>query len=79
MAGGDERLARIELLLSGILALLAAERDEAEGDGSPKRTEAVLADAGLGVADIAALLGKNRETVKSAVRRSKQPSAKKRS
>lgn len=69
--------ASAERLLLGILALLAADRDDRREDAAPRKTEVVLADAGFSLTEIASLLGKNRETVKSTVRRARgstQPS-----
>jgi DNA-binding NarL/FixJ family response regulator len=62
-------------VMLGLLAIQIAEREERIGDGSPRRTEVVLADAGLTLAEIAALTGKNYETVKTTVRRARQRTA----
>jgi DNA-directed RNA polymerase specialized sigma24 family protein len=64
--GGDKALA-------GVLALLVAEREARLNDKSePRKTEVVLADAGLDYAEIAAVTGKNYDAVKQAVRRGRQ-------
>ncbi len=58
--------------LTGILALLVAEREDRLNDRSePRKTETILADAGLGIGDIAQLTGKNYDAVKMTIRRSK--------
>ncbi len=63
-------------VMLGLLAIQIAEREERiGGDVSPRRTEAVLADAGLTLAEIAALTNKNYDTVKTTVRRARQRSA----
>jgi DNA-directed RNA polymerase specialized sigma24 family protein len=65
--------------LAGILAVLAANREDRLNDrAEPRRTEVVLADAGLDYGEIATLTGKNYEAVKAAVRRSREPAKKKR-
>jgi DNA-directed RNA polymerase specialized sigma24 family protein len=66
--------AELTKLLRGVLALLAADRDDrvAGEKARPRRSELVLAEAGLSVGEVAALLGRNRETVKSAVRRARR-------
>lgn len=63
-------------VMLGQLAIQIAEREERiNGDGSPRRTEVVLADAGLTLAEIAALTGKSYDTVKTTVRRARQRTA----
>lgn len=62
--------------MRGVLALLAADRDErAENDSSVRRSELVLADAGLPPQAIADLTGKPKETIRSAVRRAEAKKA----
>lgn len=56
-------------ILLGILALLAADRDERVGESTPRRTELILADAGFSPRVIAQLLGKEHEAVRSTLRR----------
>ena len=78
MAKQEKPSTGIELnqVMLGLLAIHIAEREERiDGDGSPRRTEVVLADAGLTLAEIAALTGKNYDTVKTTVRRARQRSA----
>jgi len=56
--------------LAGVLGLLVAEREERLNDKKdPRKTEVILADAGLAIGDIAKLMGKNYEAVKMAIRR----------
>lgn len=64
--------------LTGILAVLVADREERLSDRSePRKTEVVLAEAGLNYAEIAALTGKKYEAVKMSIRRSREPAKKK--
>lgn len=61
-----------ERSLVGILALLAAERDDrvaASGEG--RRSEIIMSDAGLTIAEIAQVTGRKYETVKTAIRRAR--------
>lgn len=56
--------------LAGVLGLLVAEREERLSDKKdPRKTEVVLADAGLAIGDIAKLMGKKYDAVKMAIRR----------
>lgn len=57
--------------LAALVALLAADRDERADGTPPRRSEAVLADAGFSYQEIARLTGKNSEAVRSALRRAK--------
>jgi DNA-directed RNA polymerase specialized sigma24 family protein len=62
----------IEQLLRALLALEAADRDErAAVHDDVHRSELVLSDAGFTPGQIAAVLGRNREAVKSTVRRAR--------
>jgi hypothetical protein len=56
-------------LLRALVALVAADRDDRANDRDPRPTEYVLADAGLSTNEIAAVTGKKREAVRSALRR----------
>jgi hypothetical protein len=49
--------------------LLAADRDERAEDQPTRRSESVLIDAGFTHQEIALLTGKNKEAVRSFVRR----------
>jgi DNA-directed RNA polymerase specialized sigma24 family protein len=61
---------RQERLLAGLVALLAAERDERlDHRIDERRSEVLLADAGLSISEIADVLGRSPEAVKSTVRR----------
>jgi hypothetical protein len=62
-------------ILLGILALLAADRDERVEGSKPRRTELILADAGFGPREIAQLLSKEHEAVRSTVRRASKKKA----
>jgi DNA-directed RNA polymerase specialized sigma24 family protein len=56
--------------LAGMLALLVAEREERlDDDKAPRKTEVVLASAGLTANEIAALVGKNVDAVRKAIQR----------
>ncbi len=56
--------------LAGVLGLLVAEREERLSDkNDPRKTEVILADAGLAIGDIAKLMGKKYDAVKMAIRR----------
>lgn len=62
--------ATLEASMRGVLALLADERESRVGnDRGARKTELVLADAGLSIGEIASLLGKNYDTVKQTIRR----------
>jgi DNA-directed RNA polymerase specialized sigma24 family protein len=67
----NESVDRIEHLFTALLALIIADREERSEDTPHRKTEVVLADAGLGLSDIAALTGRKYESVKSTLRRSK--------
>jgi DNA-directed RNA polymerase specialized sigma24 family protein len=59
--------------ITGMLALLVAEREERINDRSePRKTEVILADAGLSIGEIASLTGKNYDTVKTTIRRGRK-------
>jgi len=60
--------------LAGILALLAADREEKINDLPVRRTELVLADAGLSTAEIGSVLGKKSGTVAKAISRARSKS-----
>ncbi|HVE95075.1 MAG TPA: hypothetical protein VNB24_09155 [Acidimicrobiales bacterium] len=58
--------------LTGLLALAAAQRDDPLlPSDERRRTEVVLADAGLSLTQIALVTGRKYETVKTALRRAR--------
>jgi len=63
-------------IMLGVLALLAADRDERAEDVPTRRSELVLADAGFSAQEIAKLTGRNYEAVRSSLRRRAQTNAK---
>jgi predicted transcriptional regulator len=65
----------VERILLGILALLAADRDERVEGSNSRRTELILGDAGFSAREIARLLGKEHEAVRSTVRRASKKNA----
>jgi DNA-directed RNA polymerase specialized sigma24 family protein len=70
MPSGAMQELTLEETMRGLLALQIADREERiAGAGSPRRTDLVLADAGLSYAVIAALTGKKANTVAKAVER----------
>lgn len=64
-------LARIELLLAGLLALQADGRDS---DALSSKTEVRLAEIGFDTRTISRILGKNYEAVRKTISRAKQNS-----
>ena len=65
--------------LAGMLALLVAQREEQLGtEGAESRkTEVILASAGLQANEIAPLVGKNYDAVKKTIQRGRQSPTKK--
>jgi DNA-directed RNA polymerase specialized sigma24 family protein len=60
----------LERVMRAVLALLADEREaRVASDKAARKTEVLLSDAGFSIGEIAALLGKNYETVKTTLRR----------
>lgn len=59
-------------VMLGVLALLAADRDERIDETTPRRSELVLADAGFTAREIAQLTGRGYEAVRSSLRRHAQ-------
>ena len=66
----------VDRVLLGMLALLAAERDERVEGVTPRRTELILTDAGFSAREIAQLTGKDYEAVRSSVRRASEAAKK---
>jgi DNA-directed RNA polymerase specialized sigma24 family protein len=61
-----------ETALAVVLALLVDERErQVKEDKDARKTEVVLAGAGLGAADIAALTGKNVDAVRKTLQRAR--------
>jgi DNA-directed RNA polymerase specialized sigma24 family protein len=65
----------VESLLRGLLAILVADREERINGATTRRTELVLADAGLSIGEVAKLTGKNYQAVQKAVVRAKAKQA----
>jgi RNA-binding protein YlmH len=64
---------RVEMLMQAQLILQAADRDDrADGPERIRRADVVLAEAGFSQANIAHVLGRNREAVKSSLRRARK-------
>ncbi len=62
---------RMEAALSGILAVMAAEREESEG-AARRKTEVVLADAGLSHQEIGQMVGKGADAVRKVIERDRK-------
>jgi DNA-directed RNA polymerase specialized sigma24 family protein len=61
------------VLLASLVALLVDEREaRLRSQPSEMRTEVLLADAGLPIATIARLMGKNPDAVRKAISRARQ-------
>lgn len=59
-----------ESALAGLLALFIDERENRVGESKgDKKTEVVLASAGMSIDDIAAVTGKKRDAVRMAIQR----------
>ena len=68
----SDREISTERTLVALVALAAADRDERVGAaGTGRRSELVLADAGLTIAEITQLTGRKYEAVKTAIRRAR--------
>lgn len=62
----------LDKTMAGVLAVLVAERDERISPAvNPRKTEVILADAGLAIGDIALLTGKKYNAVQMAISRAK--------
>lgn len=62
---------RMEAALSGILAVMAAEREESDG-GTRRKTEVVLAEAGLNNQEIGQIVGKGADAVRKVIERDRR-------
>jgi len=79
MAVGGEALSS-ELVMAGVLALLAAEREDrlAQKDrpsAEPRKTEVVLSDVGLTAAQIGRILAKKPNSVAKTISRARARNA----
>jgi len=75
-AGGQ--FIRSDAALSGILALLAADRDDRlreSNNGDRRKTELVLADAGLTAGEIGKVLNKKANSVSKTIQRARAKDA----
>jgi hypothetical protein len=65
--------------LNAVLALLVAQRDERIGTNGaePRKTEVILASAGLNASEIAPLVGKKYDAVAKTIQRGRTPEWKK--
>lgn len=64
-----------QALLAALVALLADEREHDPVRTSARKTEVLLADAGLHHTQIGPMLGKKPDTVRMAIRRARQAAA----
>jgi DNA-directed RNA polymerase specialized sigma24 family protein len=72
-----DSVAQDDALLRALVILLAQDRDErVAGETAAKRTELVLAESGFSSAQIATILGRNAEAVRSVIRRAAEKSSK---
>ncbi|KAB1661927.1 hypothetical protein F8O07_08610 [Pseudoclavibacter sp. CFCC 13796] len=65
-----------QALLAALVALLADEREHDSLRTASRKTEVLLADAGLRPAQIGPILGKKPDTVRVAINRARQAAAK---
>jgi hypothetical protein len=61
----------MEAALSGILAVVAAEREEGEG-ATRRKIEVVLAEAGLSNQEIGQMVGKGADAVRKVIERDRR-------
>jgi DNA-directed RNA polymerase specialized sigma24 family protein len=71
MASANTTSVSSEVLLKAMLALQVADREERLNGGEPRKTDVVLADAGIELQEIATLTGRKYEAVKATVRRAR--------
>jgi hypothetical protein len=64
---------RLEAALSGILAMLVAEREERPRDMKAGKTEVILASSGLSNDEIAMVTGKSADAIRKTIERSRKP------
>ena len=79
MSKANEPLS-LEQAMHGILALLAAEREERvsydKSSVDPRKTELVLADSGMTLTQIASILGKKNKLVSQTIIRARNKDSK---
>lgn len=63
---------RLDAALSGILAMLVAERDERPRDARAAKTEVILASSGLSYDEVAMVTGKSPDAVRKTIERSRR-------
>jgi DNA-directed RNA polymerase specialized sigma24 family protein len=71
MASTAAERSSTEALLSGILAILVAQREDAGVPDGSRKTEVLLSDAGLSIAQIAEAIGKNEPAVRKTIQRAR--------
>lgn len=72
----SETYLSVEKALTGILAVLVADREGRLNGKEERSTDVVLADAGFSYGEISQLTARPYEAVKSAVRRNRTPAKK---
>lgn len=65
-----------DMLVRAMLALQIADRDQRVVGGEARRSEVVLAEAGISLSEIAALTGREYDVVKGVARRGREAEAK---
>jgi DNA-directed RNA polymerase specialized sigma24 family protein len=73
--GDVDQMDRIERLLLAIAALLAVQHEN-DDNGEGRRPELLLHSVGLSLNEIAAILGRSPEAVRSTIRRSQRGASK---
>ncbi len=68
-----------QIVTQGILVMLVAQREDTLNEKDRRPTEVLLSDAGLNISQIAAVMGREYEAVKSAIRRERQKERKRQS
>jgi DNA-directed RNA polymerase specialized sigma24 family protein len=61
-----------EKALAGVLALIAADREDQLGDKDPRKNEIVLASVGFNAREIAVILGKKPDAVTKTLQRARK-------
>jgi hypothetical protein len=66
-------IAQLDQTMAGILAMLIAEREDRLNEpAAPRKTEIILRGAGLDIATIASVTGKNYKAIQMSIARSKR-------